>query len=147
MTAEPEVFGPIDFVLLEYPADRADGSAARAVIDLVRAGTIRLWDVVLMAKDVDGSVRAVAPDELPADIPADIAQMAGANSGLIGDDDVQAAADALEPGTLAALLVYENSWAVPFIQATLRNGGGVVANGRIPYDVVFDALDGLDDED
>jgi hypothetical protein len=147
MTTVPEVFGPIDFVLLEYPVDRIDGSAARAVIDLVRAGTIRLWDVVLVAKDSKGKVRSVGLDELPADVPPDIAEMTGARSGLIGDEDVLATAEALEPGTLAALLVYENAWAVPFIQATLRNGGGVVANGRIPYDIVFDALDELDDED
>ncbi len=146
MTAEPQVFGPVDFVLLEYPAGRTDGSAARAVIDLVRAGTIRLWDVVLVAKDPDGSVRAVELDELPADIPPDIAEMTGARSGLIGEEDVLAAAEALEPGTLAALLVYENAWAVPFIEATVRNGGGVVANGRIPYDIVFEVLDELDDE-
>ena len=147
MSEEPEIFGPIDFVLLEYPADRLDGSVARTVLDLVEAGTIRLWDVVLVEKNAAGDVRAVEVTELPVELTGALVDIAGARSGLVGDEDVLAAAEALEPGTLAALLVYENAWAIPFIAASIRSGGAVVANGRIPYDVVFEVVDALDDQD
>jgi hypothetical protein len=147
VTDEPDIFGPVDFVLLEYPSEHLTGAPARAVIDLVEAGTIHLWDVVLVEKAADGTVRGVEITDLPVEISDDLAELAGARSGLIGEEDMLAAAEVLEPGSLAALLVYENAWAAPFLNATLRSGGTVAATGRIPYELVMEAVDALDGED
>jgi len=147
VTNEPDIFGPVDYVLLEYPSDRLTGAPARAVIDLVEAGTIHLWDVVLVEKAADGTVRGVEITELPVKITDDLAELVGARSGLIGEEDMLAAAEVLQPGTLAALLVYENAWAAPFLNATLRSGGTIASTGRIPYEIAIEAVDALDGED
>ena len=92
------------------------------------------------AKEADGSFSGVALDQLGSSFAA----FTGARSGLLGDDDLKEAADALAPGTVAALIVYENSWARPFVAAALRAGGDMVATARIPAQDVMAALDALE---
>lgn len=147
MTEQHEVFGPIDFVLLEFPGERLTGEAGAALLDLVDRGTIRIWDALVIAKEADGTVRGLEIADLTADRLGSFAAFAGARSGLVGDDDVAEAAQALEPGTVAALIVFENTWAVPFIAAALAAGGHMVAGARIPAEAVMEALDSLDDDE
>jgi len=139
-----EAHGPIDFVLLEFHGDQVTGRAARELQALVDQGTIRLYDLVVVRKDEDGTFSGVALDDLDADGAGGFAAFAGARSGLLGDDDLQLAADAMEPGTVAALLVYENAWAIPFVAAAREAGGSMIASARIPAQDVMDALDALD---
>jgi dihydroorotase-like cyclic amidohydrolase len=133
------VYGPIDFVLLEFPRDRLTGEASRALKDLVDRGVIRLYDLLVISKSADGSVDALDVSDM-----GDFAAFAGARSGLLGDDDLREAAEAMEPDTVAALIVYENSWAVPFVAAARRSGGELVASARIPAAEVMAALDALE---
>jgi uncharacterized membrane protein len=141
-----ELHGPIDFVLIEFPGDRITGEAAAEVIRLSDAGIIRLWDAVIIGKDADGTVRGIEISDLDPESAGGFTAVAGSRSGLVDDSDIAEAGAALEPGTFAALLVYENAWAVPFITAAYRNGGQVVASARIPADVVNAALDALDQD-
>jgi hypothetical protein len=129
--------GPIDYVLVEWPGRQPTGEAMPHLIDLVDRGLIRILDLAFIAKGEDGSVVGL---EI-ADLGDAIAVFEGASSGLISDDDVSAAASALEPGTSAALLIYENTWAAPFASAVRRGGGQLVASGRIPVEDVLAALD------
>src|SRR4029077_10089980 len=99
--------GPIDYILVEWPGRQPTGEALPHLIDLVDRGLIRILDLAFIAKGEDGSVAAL---EL-ADLGDEIAAFDGASSGLLGDDDIAEAGNALEPGTSAALLVFENSWA------------------------------------
>jgi hypothetical protein len=145
MTTTTDAHGPIDFVLLEFPNAGTDGSAAEALMDLVQAGTIRLLDLVVARKEEDGTVEVIDIDAA-GDVTAFV-QFAGARSGLIGEDDVQEAGNALEAGTTAALIVYENSWAAPFVAAARKNGGEMIASMRIPASDVIDALDALESEE
>jgi hypothetical protein len=145
MTTTNDAHGPIDFVLLEFPNDRTDGTAAQALLDLVEAGTIRLLDLVVARKEDDGTVEVIDVDAF-GDVTAFV-QFAGARSGLLGDDDVQQAGDAMAPGTTAALIVFENAWAAPFVAAARKNGGEVIASMRIPVTDVIAALDALDSEE
>jgi hypothetical protein len=146
MIEEPDVIGPVDFVLLEFPTGNLTGDPSRAVLDLVDAGIIRLWDVVIVEKTSDGLVRAMEITELPVEIGVHLEDLVNANSGLVGEEDLLGAAEVLQPGTLAALLVYENAWATPFLNATLRSGGTIAANGRIPYELVLEAVELIDAE-
>lgn len=146
MTEEHEVFGPIDFVLLEFPGERLTGDAGAALLDLVDRGTIRIWDALVITKAADGTVSGLEIADLAADHLGSFAVFAGARSGLVDDDDVAEAAVALEPGTVAALIVFENTWAVPFITAALASGGHLVASARIPAETVMAVLDSLDDD-
>lgn len=139
-----DVHGPIDFVMLEFTGNRLTGRAAEELLRLVDNGTIRLFDVLFVGKRPDGEIYAV---DLAAEVLAEAAgvdRLAGARSGLLADDDVNAAAQAMMPGTLAVLIVYENAWAVPFVAAAREAGGEMIATARIPSDEVMAALDVLE---
>jgi hypothetical protein len=139
---EASVHGPVDFVLIEFQGDRLSGEVAPALIDLVERGTIRLWDLMVVSKAEDGSVHALELQDTGG--AAELTYFAGARSGLLGDDDLQQAAEAMESGTVAALIVYENTWAVPFVEATMRSGGELIASARIPAPDIMRALDELE---
>jgi Family of unknown function (DUF6325) len=132
--------GPIDYILVEWPGRQPTGEAMPHLVDLVDRGLIRVLDLAFIAKAEDGSVAGIEIADLGDEV-AEFAVFEGASSGLLSDDDVSEAAGALEPGTSAALLVYENCWAAPFASAVRRSGGQLVASGRIPVQAVLAALD------
>jgi hypothetical protein len=136
--------GPVDFVLIEFAGDRLTGGAADALMDLVDRGIVRVYDLLVIRKDSDGSFSGIDISDLSADRVGGFTAFAGARSGLLGDDDLRQAADAMEPGTVAALIVYENSWAIPFVAAARDAGGQLIASARIPAQDVMDALDAVD---
>ena len=138
--AELDEMGPIDYVVLEWPGRQPNGEAAPHLIDLVDRGLIRIIDLAFVSKDEDGSVAGLELNELGEQVEQ-FAAFAGASSGLLGDDDLNEAANALEPGTSAAVLVYENRWAAPLAAALRRSGGELVASGRIPIQDLEAALD------
>ncbi len=140
MTAD--VHGPIDFVLIEFPENRLTGEASTALRDLVDSGVVRLYDLMVLAKHQDGSVEALELAD-PAGVDG-FSYFAGARSGLLEDDDVREAAGAMKPGTVAALIVYENAWAIPFVAAARNSGGELIASQRIPAPDVMAALENLE---
>lgn len=139
----PDVHGPIDFVLIEFSADKAQGKAAAALLDLIDAGTIRLYDLLVINKLDDGSYEAMELTDLPEPLQP-FADLAGARSGLVSDEDVAEAAGVMEPGRAAALIVYENAWAIPFVAAAMEADAQLIASERIPAAVVMEALDALE---
>jgi Family of unknown function (DUF6325) len=132
--------GPIDYLLVEWPGRQPNGEVAPHLVDLVDRGLIRILDLLFVAKDEDGSVTALNIADV-GDKVAELSVFEGASSGLLGDEDVEQAGGVLAPGTSAALLVFENSWAAPFVGAVRRSGGELVASGRIPAEDVLAALD------
>jgi len=143
-TNELEEMGPIDYVLIEWPGRQPTGEAAPIVVDLVERGIIRVLDVAFIAKADDGSVTGLEIADLGGKV-AELRLFEGASSGLLSDDDTAEAAAALEPGTSAALIVFENRWAAPFATAVRRSGGQLVASGRIPVQAVLAALDAAEE--
>ncbi|MGD9736417.1 MAG: DUF6325 family protein [Solirubrobacterales bacterium] len=131
----PEM-GPIDYLLVEWPGRQPNGEVAPHLVDLVDRGLVRILDLIFLAKDEEGAITVLELGEAPA-----LAVFEGASSGLIDDDDLERAGEVMEPGTSAALLVYENSWAAPFATAVRRSGGQLVASGRIPIQALIEALD------
>ena len=138
-----DVHGPIDFVLLEFHEDRLTGGAAQALLDVVEKGIVTLYDVLVVGKSEDGSVYAIDLDDAGAQVGS-FSDLAWVRSGLLTDEDMRDAAGAMEAGTLAVLIVYENTWAVPFVAAARASGGELVASARIPAQDVMDALDALE---
>jgi hypothetical protein len=132
--------GPIDYLLVEWPGRQPNGEVAPYLVDLVDRGLIRILDLLFVAKDEEGNVAALNIADVGGEV-AELSIFEGASSGLLGDDDVEQAGGVLEPGTSAALLVFENSWAAPFAGAVRRSGGELVASGRIPAEDVLAALD------
>lgn len=144
MTDAGEVHGPVDFLVVEFATDRADGQMAAAVLDLVDRGIIDLLDVVVVSKSADGNVDVIEISEVADADLGGIGALAGAGSGLLDDDDVVEAAAAIEPGRSAAVLVFENTWARGFVAAARDVGAEFVASGRIPADALMAAIDMLD---
>ena len=133
--------GPIDYLVVEFPGNRMTGEAFPLLVDLVDRGLIRIIDLVFIRKDADGTVTALDISDADQDGSLDLAVFQGASSGLLGSDDLQEAAKALEPNSSAGVLVYENVWAAPFASALRRAGGQLVASGRIPVQALLAALD------
>jgi hypothetical protein len=140
MSTELDEMGPIDYIVIEWPGEQPTGEAAPLVVDLVERGIIRVLDFAALAKGEDGRVSGIEVSEL-ADGDEQLRIFEGASSGMLGDDDLAEAAQALEPGTTAAILVYENTWAAPLATALRRSGGQLVAGGRIPVQAFLAALE------
>jgi hypothetical protein len=128
---------------MEFPRSGLTGEASAALIDLVERGLVRVYDLTVMSKDANGAVEVLEFTE-PASRVGGFSYFAGARSGLISDSDMEEAAGAMRPDTVAALVIYENTWAIPFVAATLRSGGELIASQRIPATAVTEALDALD---
>lgn len=136
--------GPIDYLALEFPGARLTGEGMNILIDLVERGIIRILDLRFALRQADGSFTAIELSDLDGDGALDLTVFEGVSSGLIDEDDLQEAAGLVEPGTAVGLLVYENTWAGPFVSAMRRAGAEVIASGRIPADTVVAALDSIE---
>jgi hypothetical protein len=145
---EPELsVGPIDYLALELPAAQMKGEGLAALVDLVDRGIIRILDMRAVKREDDGTFTAMAIADLDHDGTLDLAIFQGIESGLLDDDDLRQAAELIEPGKVVALLVYENSWAAPFVGAMRRAGAELISSGRIPADEVMAMLDALEAEE
>jgi hypothetical protein len=134
--------GPIDYLIVEWPAGtEPTGEGLEKLVDLTERKLIRVIDLAFVRKDGDGTVSGLAITDLGSDGSGDLVQFDGASSGVLGQHDYDEAGAALEPGTAAAILLYENRWAAPFVAAVRRAGAQVVASGRIPVDELVRALD------
>ncbi|WP_206340112.1 DUF6325 family protein [Blastococcus litoris] len=136
--------GPVDYIVIAFPTDRMTGEAFPMLVDLVDRGIIRILDLVFLRKDENGVVSTLTQHDLERMQVLEAVLFDGAASGLLGQDDVVEAAEALEPGTAAGVLVYENVWATPFASALRRSGGQLVASGHIPVQALVAALDALE---
>jgi hypothetical protein len=142
-----EEMGPVDYLVIEFPGSRMTGEGLPLLVDLVDRGIIRLLDLSFVKKELDGSVRGVTIADLDEDGKLDLAVFEGASSGLLGQDDIEEASGALEPGSSAALLIYENTWAAPLATALRRGGAQLVAGGRIPVQAILAALDAAEQDE
>jgi hypothetical protein len=143
-TADELAVGPIDYLAVEFPGARLEGEALRALLDLTDRGIIRVLDLRVAKVSADGAITAVEITDLDGDGTLDLAVFAGASSGLLADDDVATSAGLVEPGNAVAVLLYENTWAGPFVAALRHAGAEVVASARIPADDVIAMLDELE---
>ncbi|MGZ4608686.1 MAG: DUF6325 family protein [Actinomycetes bacterium] len=141
MADELDEVGPIDYLVVEFPGNRMTGEAFPLLIDLVDRGLIHILDLAFIRKELDGSVSGMTLNDVDGDGSLDLTVFEGASSGLLGDDDLEEAGHALEPGSSAGVLIYENVWAAPFAAALRRSGGQLVASGRIPVQALLSALD------
>jgi hypothetical protein len=144
MSDDVDAMGPVDYLVVEFANNRMTGEGLPLLLDLVSRGIIRILDLVFIRKELDGSVSGLAIADLDSDGELDLAVFDGASSGLVDAEDIDHAGSVLEPGSSAAVLVYENLWAAPLAVALRRGGGELVASGRIHVQAALAALDAAD---
>jgi hypothetical protein len=134
-----ETMGPIDYLVIEFPGNRMTGEGIPLLLDLVDRGIIRILDLAFIRKEIGGQVTALTVENLDAQGLEQFHVFMGAESGMLDSADLQEAAAAVEPGSSAAILIYENLWAAPLAAAWRRGGAQVVAGGRIPIQALLAA--------
>jgi hypothetical protein len=139
--ASLDTLGPVDYVVVEFPAGSANftGEMAAELLSLVDAGTIRVIDILILAKDADGAVEAMELEDV-ADL-GDLRALEAELAELLAEEDVAHLAAAMDPGSVAGVLIYENLWAAPFAAAARRSGGQLIANGRIPIQAIIASIE------
>ena len=137
------ILGPIDYLAVEWPGRHVTGEGFRLLMDLVDREIVRVLDILFIAKDDDGNVSTVEPADVEHSEELD-ARLWGLSSGLLNQEDIDEVAAAIEPGSLAGILVYENVWAVPLWTAIDRSSARLVGADRIVADDLIAALDGAD---
>jgi hypothetical protein len=142
--AEESSMGPISYLIVEFPGNKMTGEGLAALVDLTDQGLIRILDLVFVKRDLDGKVEAIEITDLDHDGELDLVVFEGASSGLLDESDLADAEAAIEPGSSAAILIFENTWAVPFTKAMRSSGAELVAAGYIPQDALLASLDASD---
>ena len=143
---EVDELGPVDYLVVEFPADKANfsGEMATELSALVGRGLVRVLDLLFLKKDLDGSVEGFESHEFDAGEVGELRALEGELAMLLAAEDVEAIGAALEPGSIAGVLVWENAWAAPFGSAVRRSGGQLVAGGRIPIQALAAAIEADD---
>jgi Family of unknown function (DUF6325) len=136
-----EDMGPVDYLVIEFPECHPVGENLPLLVDLADQGIIRILDLALVKREFDGSTSLLALTDVDADGEWDFTVFEGVSSGLLDEDSIDEAAQILEPGRAAAILVYENRWAAPLAIALRRSGAQLVSSGRIPVQAILAALD------
>ena len=136
-----DTLGPVDYLIVEFPAGASNftGEMAKELLALVDAGTIRVIDVLILTKNEDGSVDAMELSDIEelGPLQAVEAQLAE----LLAAEDVEYLAAAMDPGSTAGVLIWENLWAAPFASAARRSGGQLIATGRIPIQAIIASIE------
>ena len=146
-TTDDTELGPVDWIVVEFPGSQFNGLIAPALRDLVERDLIRILDLLILKKDADGALDAFELSDLDEAEVGGLRSLETELAMLLSEDDVQAVAAAIEPGSSAAVLVWENTWAVPFAAAVRGSGGQLVANGRIPTQALLAAVEADDELD
>lgn len=141
--SDADELGPVDYMVVEFPSDQADfsGAMARELSALIERGTVRVLDLVFLKKELDGSVEGFETHDFDDGELGELRALETELAMLLAADDVEAIGEALEPGSVAAVLVWENAWAAPFASAVRHSGGQLVASGRIPIQALAAAIE------
>ena len=139
--SELDELGPVDYLVVEFPpgVSHFTGEMAAELAKLIDGGTVRLLDLLILAKDENGQVEGMEIEDL--DKLDELRRAETQLADLLAAEDVVNLAAAMKPGTVAGVLVWENSWATPFASAARRSGGQLIANGRIPIQAILAALE------
>lgn len=141
MSDELDSMGPVDYLVVEFPDARLARETLPSLVDLVDRGLVRVLDLVFLRKDEGGAVTAVELADFDRDGHLDMRVLEGASSGLMTSEDIDEVGAVLNPGTGAAVVVYENRWAAPFVSTLRKAGAELVATGRIPMTALAEAIE------
>lgn len=140
---DADELGPVDYIVVEFPADAADfsGAMAKELSALLERGTVRILDLLFLKKEPDGSLEGFESHDFGDGELGELRALETELAILLAEEDIEAIGAALEPGSVAAVLVWENAWAAPFASAVRHSGGQLVASGRIPIQALAAAIE------
>lgn len=141
--SDEDLLGPIGYLIVEYSGNKFTGNAFVELMNLVDRGLVRVLDLRFVMRAADGSLAVMELSDIDADGQFDFGVFAGVSSGLLDESDLKEAANAIEPNSAAAVMVYENRWAAPFVQALREAGASLVSAGYIPQEELLASLDAL----
>ncbi|WP_120337299.1 DUF6325 family protein [Cryobacterium soli] len=141
MTDTVDELGPVDWIVVEFPGNSFNGSIAPELTSLVDRGLIKILDLLILKKDAAGGLEIAELSDVEDGELGELRAFETELATLLSEEDVIAAAQAIEPGSSAALLVWENLWAAPFGSVVRQAGGQLVASGRIPVQALADAIE------
>jgi hypothetical protein len=141
MGIDIEEMGPVDYMVVEFPHGRLSGKGLPYLVDLVDRGIIRILDVAFVRKLEGGKLIRIDLHSLESGGMDDLRVFDGAASGLLGEDDLESAGNAIEDDSMAGIVIYENLWAAPLAVALRRGGAQLVSGGRIPIQALLASLD------
>ena len=133
--------GPVDWIVVEFPGSRFNGEIVPALVDLVQRDLVRVLDLLVLKKDDDGTLEAFELSNLDDKEVGELRSYESELAMLLSEEDVTSLAAAIEPGSSAGVVVWENTWAAPFASAVRRSGGQLVASGRIPTQALLAAIE------
>lgn len=132
--------GPVEYALIAFEGNKFTGDIVPALVELVDAGLVHIIDLVFLMKDEDGSVLTVELEDLPGEASDAFAELECEIDDLVNSDDLLSEAELLAPGTAAALIVWENLWAMQFAEAVRAAGGFLADYARVPAEVAEAAM-------
>jgi hypothetical protein len=141
MSSQLAEMGPVDYLVIEFPGGRLNGEGLPLLVDLADRGIIRILDLLFIRKLSNGSVVRIDLTAISGDDVTELSVFDGASSGLFDQDDINATAGVIEPGSIAGMIIYENRWAAPLATALRRGGALMVTGGRIPVQSLLASLD------
>jgi hypothetical protein len=141
MSQEGVELGPVDYALVEFPGNRFNGEIAPNILDLVSRGLVRILDLAFIKRDADGSISGLEVTEMDAEEIGSLLIFAEDAAGLLTEEDIAAAGEALEPNTSALFVVWENTWMAPLAAAIRASGGVLASHGRIPAQDIYEVLE------
>ncbi len=139
VSESPDVLGPVDHLIVEFPVGSVTAQAFAGLLDLVDRGLVYVLDLEFVERPMQGAPRVIDVADV-SDDPG-LSVLTGSSSGLLDADDLHAVAESLDPGTVAAVVIFENTWVVPMLDALGAAGGRVVSENRVPVDDLLLALD------
>ena len=139
--AQEATLGPISYLIVEFPGNKMTGDGLQELVNLTERGLIRILDLVFVKRELDGTVEAIEITDLDNDGELDLVMFEGAASGLLDESDLADAKAAIEPGSSAGIMIFENTWAASFTKAMRASGAELVAAGYIPQDALLASLD------
>lgn len=142
--AERNGLGPVSYLIVEFPGNKMTGKGFAILLDLVERGVIRILDLKFVTMDTNGAAQGIELADIDHDGTFDFAVFKGVSSGMLDESDLGDAAEALTPGSSAAIVIFENRWATPFAAALREGGAELVAAGYIPHDTIAASLDATD---
>jgi uncharacterized membrane protein len=132
--------GPVSVLAIQFSENNFRGEILAALYELVKSGTVKIIDAVVVAKDADGTVTAQEVDQLAPAVVAIFNPLDAEVTGLLSYDDIHDIGAKLDNNSSAGLLVLEHIWADRLGQAIVNANGKIVTNQLIMPDVVEEHL-------